>query len=186
MPIVTASEHNQNMASMRLPTNIRSETIILHPHAFDVPQAQINNMFDFDFILKFCKDLEENCRLLKESPYHTLNLHNVISDTESSCALAMQASFYLSKSDGASTSLLVAAVYKVFEICEILLSTTPAPTSPDQSMDTLVLLKKVDLLLLHANIAATRLTQGEATKKACQLHYWAESLIQQNAPICSW
>ena len=149
--------------------------------------AAPNTSSGFDLILRSCKDLDHHCRFVEGLNHRVDTMCAVLNGMESACMVTMQVSSSLSVSDGASVALISAAFYKIFELCQKIVShVVSSLTSHEPPLDTLVLLKRLDLMMLQAKIVLVRVVQLEAVETALQIHQWIDSLVKHHFHSWSW
>ena len=149
--------------------------------------AAPNTSSGFDLMLRSCEDLDHHCRFVEELNHRVDYMCVVLNGMESACMVTMQVSSSLSISDGASVALISAAFYKIFELCQKIVShVLSSLTSHEPPLDTLVLLKRLDLMMLQAKIVLVRVIQPEAVETASQIHQWIDSFVKHHFHSWSW
>lgn len=151
------------------------------PAKFDMPVTP-DTTLDFKVFLQLCRDLDHCCYYIREPDYNVDKIYTVLTSMESGCAMAIKATPSSSTSYGASTALVLAALYKVFEMCEAFLRRMSGPemAHDGHNLQVLLLLKRLDVVLLQAKIFLTRIGRWDAAEKAKQIHNWVDSLIKHH------
>lgn len=171
-PLTTAPE---------TPSSTLSNMAITFPSTPSHLSENLEPGFDFSSYLQLCTNLDRQCHLLREANYSTTNLHDVLSTIGPACTTAIKTISSTSASALASSALVLAGVYKVFQICETIIrhasSGTLGPQA--QTLDHLLLLKILDLALLQGKDFLTRTGHGEAAKKAGHMHCCLEMLVKE-------
>lgn len=127
---------------------------------------------DFDTILRLCSDLDRYCRAVREGVMASKDMEVLLKLLESTGATARS-----STSEKASNALILAALYKVFDLCEAVIR--DVLNGGTDIMDSLYRLKRLDVVLLQAKIALNRMGHEEASKKSSEIHHWIESIVKQ-------
>lgn len=137
--------------------------------------------FDFSAGLQLCTKLDRHCHHIRNANHYPETLHDVLSTMGPACTAAIKAASCTSASALASSALVLASVYKIFQICELIIgrATDGAPIPDVQAMEHMLVLKTLDLALLHGREFLIRTGQSEAARKASQLHRYLEMLVKQ-------
>lgn len=149
-------EHElQNMNEMLQPSITKQDSVlgILTPSRSSTPpcfdtSTTSGESLDFDAALKLCGDLDRSCRALREGQLSVDEVEGVIRMVEYTCATARMSALS-ALAEKASTALILAALYKVFDVCETM-ARQINDSSALRALECLFRLKRLDLAILQA------------------------------------
>ncbi|EME86738.1 uncharacterized protein MYCFIDRAFT_77440 [Pseudocercospora fijiensis CIRAD86] len=142
----------------------------------------------FESALQVCKKLDEYCQYIAHPVFMPSVEHEVFSVMARICTVA--ASKAPAASHCPAAALILAAILKVLELCGLIvakLSRQP-PASPlgGGSMESMFLLKKIDLLLLQTKVFLAQIEHHAGVQKAVELHRHIETTVQTDYPAMAW
>lgn len=143
---------------------------------------------DFDAALKLCSDLDRSYRALRDGQTQTSaqDVEGIIRMIEYTCATARTATFSAA-AEKASTALILAAIYKVFDVIETLVRQINDMCNLAQdALERLLRMKRMDIALLQAYIFLSQMGQSDAVKKISEIHTWMDSILQQQQYQMIW
>ena len=135
--------------------------------------ASADEPLDFDTALKLCGDLDRSHRALRDGQTGAAELEGILKIVEFTCTTARTSSI-----SSAENALVLAWMFKVFELCETFISALAHDVSTENSLEDIFQLKRLDLALLQGFMFLSRVNQ-DALKKISGLHAWIESILQQ-------
>lgn len=147
--------------------------------------ALADESLDFDTALKLCGDLDRSSRRLREGYVDTVEVKGMMEMVEHACTVARTAASS-TLTEKASAALLLAAVYKVVEICEALIRQIGEDDSNADSLDRSFQLQRLDLAMFQAFMFLNHTGQVDALKKVSGLHAWISSIMQQQQYSSIW
>jgi len=153
------------------------------PPQYDIFSAADESL-DFDSALRLCGDLDRSYRTLRDGHTGTADVEGIMKTIEFACTIARMSSS--SPPEKASTALILAGMYKVFEICEALVQQIVHDNTSQKVLDRLFRLKRLDFALLSSYIWASVTSQSDALKKISELHTWIISILQQQEYQSIW
>jgi hypothetical protein len=187
-------EHDpQNITSNQIlppdPTKQDSVLGILTPSRSSTPPrtetfAAVNESLDFDAALKLCGDLDRSYRALRDGRVSGQEVDGIVSMMEYACVTA-RATAFLASAEKASITLILAAIYKVFDVCETLVRQINEGSNQDL-LEALFRMKRMDLALLQAYMFLNQTGQTDAMKKISELHTWMDSILQHQRYRVIW
>lgn len=146
------------------------------PPRYDIPTLADGSL-EFDAALKLCGDLDRSYRGLRDGQAGMAELEGIMRTVEYACSTA-RISISSASGDKASTqALILAAMYKVFEICESLVRQIVG--NEGDILDRLFRLQRLDLALLQGFMFIRHTGQVDALKRISDLHTWILSILQQ-------
>jgi hypothetical protein len=147
--------------------------------------ASEDESLDFDTALKLCGDLDRSYRTLRDRQVDAIEVKGIMKMVEYACTTARIAASSVS-AEKASTALILAVVYKVLEICEILIRQIVDDGSKADSLDRSFRLQRLDLALFQGFMFLNHTSQVDALKKVSELHTWISSIMQQQQYQSIW
>lgn len=141
----------------------------------------------FDSALQVCKKLDAYCQCIGHPVFIPSIDHEVFSVMARICTVA--ASKAPTASHCPAAALILAAILKVLELCGLIvakLSRQPPPSPMGGNMESVFLLKKIDLLLLQTKIFLSQIEHHAGVQKAVELHRHIESTLQNDYPTMAW
>jgi hypothetical protein len=147
--------------------------------------ASEDESLDFDTALKLCGDLDRSYRIIRDRQIDATEVKGIIKMVEYACTTARIAACSTS-AEKASTALILAAVYKVLEICETLILQIVDDGSNADSLDRSFRLQRLDLALFQGFMFLNHTSQADALKKVSELHTWIGSIMQQQQYRSIW
>lgn len=150
--------------------------------------ATTDESLDFDAALKLCSDLDRSYRALRDGQTQTSTqeVEGIIRMVEYTCATARTATFSAA-AEKASTALILAAIYKVFDVIETLVrQINDMCNSAQDALERLLRMKRMDIALLQAYMFLNQMGQTDAVKKISEIHTWMDSILQQQQYQMIW
>ncbi|KAF7187561.1 hypothetical protein HII31_11094 [Pseudocercospora fuligena] len=141
----------------------------------------------FDMALQVCKKLDEYCQYIAQPVFMPSVDHEVFGVMARICTLA--ASKAPAASHCPAAALILAAILKVLELCGLIvakLSRQPPASPLGGSMESMFLLKKIDLLLLQTKVFLSQIEHHAGVQKAVELHRHIEHTVQNDYPAMAW
>ena len=154
--------------------------------SMDVPTE---SSLSFNEILKLCESLEQRRQLFQDPNYEVQDIPNVFNMIESVCRIAVETNPASMDQAGASAALVLANLHKYIELCWSIVKHFSAKTKQAQeaeALNHLLLLKRLDITLLQAKHAFSRMSQPAGGKKALQVHHYIENVVKQQYQSWLW
>jgi hypothetical protein len=156
------------------------------PQSTTAPQrdtfTSVAGILDFEAALKLCGNLDRSYGALRDGKSEAFEMRGIMELIEYTCATAASSS----STEKASTALLLAAVYKVLEICEIIIQQTGDGCSKADLWDCSFRLQRLDLALFQSFRLLKRMNQLDALKRVSELHACIGSTLQQELYRSMW
>jgi len=166
-----------DQGSLEMPTTLHSAA----PPLQDM-FASVTGSLDFDAALKLCGDLDRAHCTLRDRKLDAFGVKGVLKMVEYACTMAASSSSI----EKASTALLLAAVYKLLEVCETLVKQIEDGSFNADVWECSFQLQRLDLALFQALHFLKRMNQVEALKKISELHTCIRSVLQQEQYQLIW
>jgi len=156
---------------------------VLTPSQSPVPyqyesSAPADESLDFNTALKLCGDLDRSHRALRDGQAEGADMANIMSMVEFGCSIARVAASSTSLGT-ASSALLLAAVYKMMEVCETLIGQIVNEGAHLSLLDRLFRLQRLDLALFQVFMFLSLAGHADPVKKVSELHTLIASIFQQ-------
>jgi hypothetical protein len=134
---------------------------------------------DFDAALKLCTDLDHRARLMRDAP----SLADAETHVQALDAVCMASITIQSSTDSASRSIVLAALYKALEMCQLLVQACVAGamgTSHTAVLRRLLVLRRLDIVVMFGKICFERMGSEHATgvKEAEEIHTSIERFLR--------
>ncbi|KAN0099097.1 hypothetical protein V8E51_012872 [Hyaloscypha variabilis] len=144
--------------------------------------TSVAGILDFEAALKLCGNLDRSYGALRDGKSEAFEMRGIMELIEYTCATAASSS----STEKASTALLLAAIYKVLEICEIIIQQTGDGCSKADLWDCSFRLQRLDLALFQSFRLLKRMNQLDALKRVSELHACIGSTLQQELYRSMW
>lgn len=154
------------------------------PPMYDI-STSANETLEFDAALKLCGDLDRSYRGLRDGQTGGAEVESILKTVEYACTTARMAVSSASAERASTQALILAGMYKVFEICESLVRQM-VNGNEGSRLDRLFRLKRLDFALLQGFMFLNHIGQVEAIKKISEIHTWITSILQQQEYQALW
>lgn len=139
---------------------------------------------DFELALRLCADLDQRCRTVKETNC-LLDAEGHLQALDSVCMASIKTQ---PSSDSAGRALILAALHKALEICDVLVHAHPsgARNSDTIKLQQLLLLKRLDIVVTFGRICFMRMGQATGMKTAEDIHVSIERRLRSEYGHWAW
>ena len=179
--ICNAAIHNESRLDPSL--GLLTPELSISPREFVL--CEINEMPTFDQALRLCSDLNQQILAHKDDRSSGRDNKEALRLVESICCTARVTG---SASDHATTALILAAICKVLEMCDIFVqkASRGVYVRGSETLGWLLLLKRLDLSLFQAKMFLDHISNSESAEKALLIHQGIESIINQQQYQSIW
>ncbi|KAE8441692.1 hypothetical protein EG329_004565 [Mollisiaceae sp. DMI_Dod_QoI] len=178
---IVQQDRTQQECTLGVLTPSRSST----PPQYDM-FVSADESLDFDTALKLCGDLDRSYRALRGGQTSTIEAEGTMKMVEYACTTARITASTVSAEKASTRALILAALYKVFELCESLVRQVINDSPNQDALDCLFRLKRLDFALLQGYIFLNHTGQADALKRTSELHTWIVSILQQQQYQTIW
>ncbi|KUJ13192.1 uncharacterized protein LY89DRAFT_154089 [Mollisia scopiformis] len=150
------------------------------PPRYDM-HTLVDEGFDFDTALRLCGDLDRSHRAFRDGRTEATQFEGIMRTVEYACTTARMSISSASAERASIHALMVAAMYKVFDVCESIIREILSSNNgfKQDTLDRLFRLQRLDFVLFQGFMFLHHAGQTDAMRKISELHTWILSILQE-------